>query len=585
VKLRLPKTVWAAVAIVFAYALVCLLVPRGLVLTAAGDLVPFFLLSVATIVMLRHAAASRGQERAFWALLSLGCFLWAANQGMWVWYEVILRQDMPEPFLGDPVLFLHVVPFMVAVALLPHLAMEARKLYFSTLSSLILVLWWIYLYAFIVFPDEYVLLNQHRYNHSFDQLFMLENMLLVAAAGLAAMGTRGSWRRIYAHLCGAAFLYSLTSWGINLAISAGSYYTGSIYDIFLVASLAWFVCLGSLRFRTTPEPEEAGRLMRFWIAASPRLAMLAVLSLPLFGLRTFLETDPPPLRRFRLILTLVAVVVMGACVFLKQYLLDRELLRLLQEKEKDYERLQRLQSELLQKEKLAAVGQLAAGAAHEINNPLTAILGYSEILANAGLRDDLAAMAVRIGQQARRTRTLVGDLLSFAQHDPGERSLLEVGTLVQKAAQMETHRVADHSVLIETTIEDGLPRVWGNANQLLQLCLQILENASYAVREAGGGGIQVRVSRRERAIAITFADTGPGLREPARVFDPFYTTKPVGKGTGLGLSAVYGIVQNHHGAISCRNREEGGAEFEVLLPLATDSAQAAAAGYLPTAAR
>jgi signal transduction histidine kinase len=113
---------------------------------------------------------------------------------------------------------------------------------------------------------------------------------------------------------------------------------------------------------------------------------------------------------------------------------------------------------------------------------------------------------------------------------------------------------------------DPLPRVLGNPNQLLQAFLQIVENAVDALQEVGGGRLEVSLWREAHEMVVRFADSGPGLRDPERVFDPFYTTKPVGKGTGLGLSATYGVIQDHNGQITCYNRPEGGAAFEIRLP-------------------
>src|SRR6202171_2883415 len=121
---------------------------------------------------------------------------------------------------------------------------------------------------------------------------------------------------------------------------------------------------------------------------------------------------------------------------------------------------------------------------------------------------------------------------------------------------------------ISLTVEsnDPLPRVLGNPNQLLQAFLQIIENAVDALQEIGGGRLPGSLWRQANEVVVQFADSGPGLRDPERVFDPFYTTKPVGKGTGLGLSATYGVVQDHKGQITCYKRPEGGAAFEIRLP-------------------
>jgi signal transduction histidine kinase len=131
---------------------------------------------------------------------------------------------------------------------------------------------------------------------------------------------------------------------------------------------------------------------------------------------------------------------------------------------------------------------------------------------------------------------------------------------------MEGFKLENRDIRLTVESTDPLPRVMGNANQLLQAFLQIVENAVDALEESGGGELKVVLRRDGPEVVIEFADSGPGLRNPERVFDPFYTTKPVGKGTGLGLSATYGVVRDHRGQITCYNRLEGGAVFEIRLP-------------------
>jgi C4-dicarboxylate-specific signal transduction histidine kinase len=281
---------------------------------------------------------------------------------------------------------------------------------------------------------------------------------------------------------------------------------------------------------------------------------------------------------FRTFVTMIAAITLGVWVFSKQHLIDIALRRLVEEKEKSYEQLERLQGDLVQKEKMAAIGQLAAGAAHEINNPLAAIMGYAEMLSwNPDSDEKVRSVAEKIRQQGQRTKALVADLLSFAQQSPVQRTLIDVGALVVRATQAQSRRLEDANIRVTTNIERALPKVWANTNQLFQVFLQILENAADALAPSHGGTIEVWVWREGDDIVTEFADSGPGIKEPGRVFDPFYTTKPVGQGTGLGLSAAYGIVQKHKGQISCYNRPEGGAAFTVRMPVATLYAQAAVA--------
>jgi signal transduction histidine kinase len=566
---------WISVsaALLLAYAAVSLTVPRSHGLVAFGDVTQLLLLVGATVVMTANAVSERGQTRLFWSLLAAGCFLWSLSQGGWVFYEVLLRRDLPDPYFGDIILFVHVVPFMAALALRPHLAQEEQKLYFSTLNFLMLLIWWVFLYAFIVFPDEYVVMNVPLYSRNYDVLYLLENLVLLGALALLTAGTQGAWRTIYRNLTIAMTLYTFCSEAMNTAIARGTYYTGSIYDIPFVASVCWLIWVGLLarKLKLTCEPSRSERSR--WMAMAPRLAMIAILSLPVMGWWAVFYLDAPlHLRHFRLLVTLAAMLVLGMCVFIRQYLLDHELMRLLDTSHRSLENLQRLQSQLVQKEKLASLGQLVAGAAHEINNPLAAILGYSELLSsNEALAPNQVSMAQKIGRQARRTRDLISDLLSFAQQAPAEKALVDLGSLLHRAVQMETLRLEGKKIRTEIRVAPDLPRVWGNANQLFQCCLQIIGNAVDALEEVGGGLLTVESWREADEVVLEFADSGPGIREPLRVFDPFYTTKPIGKGTGLGLSATYGVVQDHHGQITCYNRPQGGAVFVLRFPVATQA--------------
>jgi two-component system NtrC family sensor kinase len=301
---------------------------------------------------------------------------------------------------------------------------------------------------------------------------------------------------------------------------------------------------------------------------APQLAKLALLSLPVLGYwALFLSREAFNLRQARFSVALGGVAILAFIVFLRQHLLDQKLLQLLQHSRKSFDSLQRLQGRAVQQAKLASLGELVALAAGELEFPLSAILSSSErMAASSNLNRDQLSNAQKIGQQARRTRELVSDLLSFAQQTPGEKNPLELKPLVQRAVQMEGFKVENKKISLIVECNETLPRVLGNSNQLLQAFLQIVENAVDALQDTGGGRLQVSLRRENDEVLLQFADSGRGMRDPARVFDPFYTTKPVGKGTGLGLSATYGVVQDHKGQITCYNRAEGGAVFEIRLP-------------------
>ncbi len=571
--------------LVLAYLVVSLSAPAGFAMLAFGDITQFVLLFIASLLMAANAISNRGQIRLFWSLMAAGGLLWSATLALWTWYEVILRQTIPDPFIGDVILFVHVVPFIAAVALRPHRS-EEKKLYFSTLNFLVLLVWWVFLYAFIVFPDEFVMLNLAVYSPHFDLLYLVENLALLSVLGILASSTRGSWKTVYWNLFVAIGLYTASSMALNAAIASGQYHTGSVYDVPFITSVCWLIWATILARELKPASDPVVPHSSRWRMLAPRLAMLAMLSLPLMGYWAwFRDTAPPNLRQFRLLVTLAATLVLGLFVFLRQYLLDRELVRLLEESRLSLENLQRLQAELVQREKLASLAQLVSGAAHEINNPLAVILGYSDLLAaDVGLQPDQATMARKIGQQARRTRELVSGLLSFARQSPGEKTLLDMGSLVQRALQMKLLRVANKNIRAESKIQPNLPQIWGNINQLFQCCAEIVGNATDALDEVGGGILKIDVRQDGNDVVLEFSDSGPGVREPQRIFDPFYTTKAVGKGMGLGLSVTYGVVQEHQGKITCYNLPEGGAVFVLRLPVANQPVSAVNTATASTAA-
>jgi signal transduction histidine kinase len=423
-----------------------------------------------------------------------------------------------------------------------------------------------------------VVQNLPAYNNYYDFLYEIENLLLLIVLAYAALTSVGAWRRLYLNFFIAGGVYTAGSQVLDRAVFNGTYYSGSLYDVPLTAGVVWMVATG-LSARDwgleSDVPQAEGR----WKTILPQMAMLAILSLPVLGLWTFfVDTSPAPARMFRLFTVLAAMLVLGAFAFMRQYIQDQALMELLTESRAGYENQQRLQSHLVQKEKLASLGQLVAGAAHEINHPLTAIMSNSEKLwSGEKLTGEQDALVRKIVNQARRTRDLISDLLSFAQQTPGEKAQVDLSVLLHRGAQMLEAQRAGGRIRVETFIEPEFPRVLGNANQLFQVIVEIVENAMDALEEVGGGSLQITAQHLGKEAVLQFSDTGPGLREPQRVFDPFYTTKPIGKGTGLGLSAVYGVIQDHGGQISCQNKPGGGALFVVRFPAAGEQAQAAGA--------
>jgi PAS domain S-box-containing protein len=242
---------------------------------------------------------------------------------------------------------------------------------------------------------------------------------------------------------------------------------------------------------------------------------------------------------------------------------------LLKETQDAYQSLHLAQEQLLQSEKMAAVGQLISGVAHELNNPLTAILGYSQLLQAEELTNSRGADYIeKLYKQAQRTHHIVQSLLSFARQHKPERKSVDLNQILEDTLTLREYDMKLNSIRIHREFEPQLPLTAGDFHQLQQVFLNILNNAVDAVVEKGGKGeIWIRTVLAGNRLRVEITDNGPGVKDPHRVFDPFYTTKPVGKGTGLGLSICYGIVKEHGGEIQVRNSPPRGATFAIILPI------------------
>jgi PAS domain S-box-containing protein len=246
-----------------------------------------------------------------------------------------------------------------------------------------------------------------------------------------------------------------------------------------------------------------------------------------------------------------------------------EKIQLYNETRKAYEDLRRTQEQLLQSEKMSAVGQLISGVAHELNNPLTAILGYTQLLESEKLDARVEEFVGKLRKQAQRTQRIVQNLLSFARQHTPKRVHVDLRTVLEDTISLRDYDLKVNNIVVERDFDPVLPSVVADPHQLEQVYLNIINNAADAMLEGGRGGrLRIRIFTEKGQIVTSFHDSGPGIFDPKHVFDPFYTTKGVGKGTGLGLSICYGIVKEHGGEISAQNHPQGGALLQVRLPAA-----------------
>jgi two-component system NtrC family sensor kinase len=229
----------------------------------------------------------------------------------------------------------------------------------------------------------------------------------------------------------------------------------------------------------------------------------------------------------------------------------------------------RLHHQLVRTEKLAALGQLVAGVAHELNNPLTGIIGYSELLSDEAKGEGVLKKIAKIGNEARRMHRIVTGLLRFARQSNSRERAANFEETLHDALQLREYHLRKQGIEIFSEIEPFLPPVAIGEDELKQILLNLLSNATDAVEDCREKIVRIRADRRDGRVVFRVEDTGPGFLDLTRAFDPFYTTKPVGRGTGLGLSICYGIVRECAGDIQLSNRQPYGATVLVELPVAS----------------
>jgi signal transduction histidine kinase len=575
--------------------------PKSFGLTAFTDIFEMSLLLSGAASFVPLARRAQGRMRLFWSLIILGMSFWFIYQLCWVYFEVVLRSEVPDIFAGDIILFLNMVPLMAALALRPHVPRDEYAARLGRLDFALLLVWWFYLYLLIVIPWQYVVADVPAYGRNLNAVYSVEKLALLV--GLVAcwiaskdqpskvlsgkdrsskdrtgkdrtsqdrsgkdQSSKDQWRRLYASLFGMSFSYSASSALANWAIGRHTYYSGSFYDIPLAMAMAWVTWIG-LRTRVEAPQDSAREVSTVYGVWVARCSTIAVFSLPLFAAWAIAETDiPSRIRIFRLALTLGAAFVMGVMVFIRQYLLDRELTRLLHRSRDSFDNLKRLQAQLLQSEKLASIGNLVGGAAHELNNPITAMLGYSDLLLSTSLTPEQAPLAAKIGQYVRRTKSLVASLISFARQAPSPKTPVDLNTLARTAVKLTQPQWEALHIDVRSQFDTELPKVLGDSNQLLQVCVQLVGNCLYVMSELGGKVLTVSTTQ-EQGMSILHIATEPlAVSASAKTKPESVNSSPINPEDGLGLSACHGILQEHRGHISREPLDDGAMLLRVELP-------------------
>ena len=237
---------------------------------------------------------------------------------------------------------------------------------------------------------------------------------------------------------------------------------------------------------------------------------------------------------------------------------------------------------LVQSEKMAAVGTLSAGLAHEVKNPLSAVLGYTQLSMRKLEQPDVVKQHLEIIEsETRRCNEIIGNLMQFSRQEKGEFDDLSINEVVEKSVSIVDHQLGLNNVQVAMDLAPDIPKIIGNANQLQQVLMNLAINAQQAM-DPDGGTVDIATYFDDENVYISVSDTGPGISQEVaeKIFEPFFTTKAAGQGTGLGLSVTYGIIRDHHGDIRLEQSDSGGARFVVQLPLEL-SRELAASGVMP----
>ncbi len=230
----------------------------------------------------------------------------------------------------------------------------------------------------------------------------------------------------------------------------------------------------------------------------------------------------------------------------------------------------RLQEQLVAQDRLVSIGELVSGVAHELNNPLTSVIGFSDLLLQKELPGDIRSDLRIVNSEAKRTATIVKNLLTFARQQPQQKTPVDINEPLQTVLQIRDHSQRANNITAEQHLTKGLPPVMANSSQLQQVFLNIIVNAEQAMTGAHNKGtLNIYSEQRESFVRVTIADDGPGisLKNMPRLFTPFFTTKEIGKGTGLGLSISQGIVLEHGGRVWAKSEPGKGATFFIELPI------------------
>ncbi|MDE3136881.1 MAG: HAMP domain-containing histidine kinase [Acidobacteriota bacterium] len=558
------------IGVVLAGAGVYLAVARPGAITPALAFLPgVYATALAGYLFLLRAREVAGRERTFWRLLATACALWIASDmfGILAWPDP-LRSRME--FFCLTFTLLPKIALMSALVMQPEVSEGELRDPVVRYEAALVGLWWLYLYLMFLTPWRWVLPAPREFWPTFIALHRFQDATLVAWLGMLALSSRGRWRRTYMNLAAGAGLLAMAIGPMYRAWSAKSWFSAMIFEALVASAFLW---LALAPFFAAGQSEEIpSRAAAPALGAGNVLASLTSFGIPVLAIWSrFLGSAPEPVRKFRLLVSFGTLAVGVLLVYLWQDVADSQGDKLIGTLETSVVERRRLQGHFAEAEKLVSLGHLAAGAAHEINNPVAAMLGYAELLrSDASASERVRELGRKIGEQARRIRNLVQNLLSLSEQSTMEAQTVDVAAILQSAAELRLMGGRHRNESLRIDVAERPLEVRGDPGRLLQVFYRLLLALS-------GDDHQKAVdicARRDSAAGRIVLEFTERAAEPVVTAVPeVYDAQQAQKGTGLSLSVCDAIIKEHEGSIVHENLTDGRRRLRIELPaLANDPA-------------
>jgi len=572
-RLRYRIDPWPAllIGILVVKATFSLTLSKSYNISVYNAVVYFLLLLLATGIAILNAAQNTQGNRAFWVFIAAGTGLWSLDQWLYLYYGIGSHGDAPpDSSIADPALFLHIVPFMAAVAIRPHLSRFHPQLPRATLNFLVVLFFWVFLYAYFLFPYQYLFWNPAIYSPRFTFLYAVENVALVLLLGIATWRTQATWRTTCLHLFGASALYTFGSTFGNMVLDSGGHYNGSIYSLAQTASVCWFVWIPLRARQLKPSRLGAPRADASRTEYTSLLAVLAVVAIPLIGVwEVFRRDEPTGMRTFRLAVVLASVLSLAVAAFLKEHLAKRELVT-----DAHFSNLQKKFAELTLDASEALKDSLLSRSENQMAARLIEAQERERCSIARDLHDDINQRLALLTMELDRLRTSMSNPSAkiISQISELREQIVEITTDIRALAHELHSPKLEHLGLVAAM--KGFCKEFGEQQKVeiafksedlpsplplnTSLCLfRVLQEALHnAAKHSGTRHFEVQLSGTSAEVRLIVSDSGLG-------FDP----EVVRKGRGLGLISMQERLHLVNGRISITSEPKTGTVVSVCVPV------------------